>query len=436
LKILKLASVIIFSCLIVLSIVELLPLNYAQQQQQQQQQETVHSWVFAGAFLNYTMNGNLGATFTLTNGSSLSFGLNLSGSEKILVDSISGDQANVTRTPNMMLSEKVTYFNGTSKTHAFSLTPANASTSTVPLRRLNFGNVLEQALNQTSSTLFFSPKLNVTFSRSPAEFYQLKSGAKVAVLHLGASLTEKSSIPSQSGTSGSFSLNGTNDLYITLGQGIPLKEALSLKGSGTIQNAGQVLANSQGGSANGNFDFTITLTDTNIGLSSGGNAEQTVIQIPNYSTQLDVVSNSTINSAGTSSNHLIVNVTGPSGTTGVLNVVVSPQILANAGITNASQVGVTVDGQSYSNYTVNDIGGGYVFIIYYHHSSHGIVFSFGNADLGSNSGTISSISPSSSISTTLLIEIGGAAAVLVVVVLAIGIVRRRGGSSGGDPVQP
>jgi hypothetical protein len=419
-KALKFISVVAFSLLFISSIAQISPSTSAQSTQQS---AGTPSWVFAGAFLNYSVSANLGAAFTLSNGSSLSLSLNFTGSVKEAVNSISGSEANVSSTPNLVLKDIITYFNGTTKTDSQSYTPANASTSTIPLSELNFGKALQEALNSTSSSFFFSPKLNTTLSKAPAMFYQLNSTTKVAALQLSSMLSEKSTIPSSIGAGGSFSINGTSDSYTTLAQGIPLKETLSLQASGTLNALPLGGVSQQGGTARGSFDLTVTLVDTNISLSSG-NVEQSVIQIPNYSTQLDVVSNSTITSASTSGNELIVNVTGPSGTTGVLDVVVSPALLNESGISSASQVGVTVDGQTYTNYTVTNLGGSYLFTIYYHHSSHGIVLGFGNANLGTNKGTVSSLSLSPSvISTTLLIEIAVAAVIAVVIVVVIAFMR-------------
>jgi hypothetical protein len=439
----KLGSLLALSLLFVSSSFALaLPSTSAQSYQGSSSSSTTSSWVFAGAFLNYGINANLGASFALTNGSSLSFALNFTGTVKEAVNSISGDEANVTSTPNLALNEKTTYLNGTVTTKTESFTSANATTGTIPLSRINFGSVLQQTLNNVNSFAYFSPSLNTSLSETPAMFYQLNSGAKVVALHLSSTLSEQSTFPSQAGLSGSFSINGSFDSYTSLAQGIPLKEVATLKGSGTIQNAGQVLsAGIETGTAKGNFDLTVMLVDTNVNLSTG-NAEQSVIQIPNYSTQIDVVSNSTITSASTSNNQLIVNVTGTSGTAGVLDVIISPTLLANSGITNASQVGVTLDGQTYSNYTVTDLGGSYLFTIYYHHSSHGIVLAFGNANLGTNKGTISSLSPSGGIPTTLLIEIAAAVAVVVIVLAAVFVrhSRNRGmtattSSTSATPIQ-
>jgi hypothetical protein len=390
----------------------------------QESSDPASSWVFAGAFLNYSINANLGVSFALSNGSSMSFALNFTGSVKETVDSVSGGEANVTSTPNLYLNEKTKYLNGTVTTRVKSLTIANASMRTIPISRINFGNVLQQTLNNASSIAYFSPTLNTTLSESPAMLFQLNPTTKVVALHLSSTLSQQSSFPSQAGISGSFSINGSFDSYTSLAQGIPLKEVASLRGSGSVQNTAQILGGvSEGGTARGNFDLTVSLLDTNVNLSNG-NAEQSVIQIPNYSTQIDLVSNSTITSASTSGSQLIVNVTGPSGTAGVLDVVVSPELLANSGITNASQVGVTIDGQTYSNYTVTDLGGSYLFTIYYHHSSHGIVLAFGNANLGTNKGTITSLSSSGAISATLLIEIAAAIAAVIVVVFATILIRR------------
>ncbi|MDH2900157.1 MAG: hypothetical protein PXY39_04225, partial [archaeon] len=130
--------------------------------------------------------------------------------------------------------------------------------------------------------------------------------------------------------------------------------------------------------------------------------------------------------------------TGPSGTTGVLDVVVSPSLLSSVGITSASQVGVTVDGQTYTNYTITNIGGSYVFTIYYHHSSHNIALSFGNANLGTNKGSVLYVtggSPSA-LSLTTILEIGSIAVVVVVVVLAVAFMRRRRTTSATAALAP
>ncbi len=391
------------------------------------QQGSSPNWAFSGAFLNYTGSSNWNGKLTLSNGSSMSISGNFTGSIKLTVNSVT-NQANVTSTPNFAIKDKISYFNGTVQTSDMTETPANASSSLVSLDKLNFGNLLESELNSTNQLYSFSPTLNASLSSAPGVLYQLNSTTKVPALYFKSSVSEETTIPSDlsSTLSGSYSINGSSNIYVALAQNIPLKETLSLQGSTTLQNI-QLGLNPLSASASGSFAATVTLASTNINLSAGNNVQQSLISVPNYSTTLDVMSNSTIDGAGTSGNQIVVNVTGPSGTTGVLDVVVSPSLLSSVGITSASQVGVTVDGQTYTNYTITNIGGSYVFTIYYHHSSHNIALSFGNANLGTNKGSVLSVtggSPSA-LSLTTILEIASIAVVVVVVVLAVAFMRRR-----------
>lgn len=391
------------------------------------QQVSSPNWAFTGAFLNYTGSSNWNGKLTLSNGSSMSIAGNFTGSIKLTVNSVT-NQANVTSTPNFAIKDKISYFNGTVQTSDMTETPANASSSLVSLDKLNFGNLLESELNSTNQLYSFSPTLNTSLSSAPGVLYQFNSTTKVPALYFKSSVSEKTTIPSDlsSTLSGSYSINGSSNIYVALAQDIPLKETLSLQGSTTLQNI-QLGLNPLSASASGSFAATVTLASTNINLSAGNNVQQSLISVPNYSTTLDVMSNSTIDSAGTSGNQLVVNVTGPSGTSGVLDVVVSPSLLNSVGITSTSQVGVTVDGQTYTNYTITNIGGSYVFTIYYHHSSHNIALSFGNANLGTNKGSVLSVTGSSqsALSLTTIIEIASIAVVVVVVVLAVAFMRRR-----------
>jgi hypothetical protein len=411
----------------------------------QSTQSSSPSWAFSGAYLNYTANGNLAGTFKLSNGSSLSLSFSVNGSLKILVNSISDGNANVTSTPNLVLKQTETFFNGTTSSQTTSETSANASTSDIPLEQLNFGSLLQQEMSNVSSSYFFSPSLNASLSSSPATFYQWNSTTKIPAIELNSSVTQVTALPSSAGLSGSYSINGTSLAYLTISENIPLKVTSALRGSANIQGAAgltQQLAYSDlqesTGSASGNFDLTITLVATNVNLEIG-TVEQSVISVPTYSTSLAVISNSTLNSASTSGNQLIVNVTGPSGTTGVLDVIVSQSLLNQSQITNPSQVTVSLDGQSYTNYTVSEIDGSFVFTIYYHHSSHNIVLGFGNANLGSTKGSISSLSSggSSSSSNPLMLSgtlLYGIIAVIVVVVLvAVFAVMRRGKGAASSP---
>ncbi|MDH2899586.1 MAG: hypothetical protein PXY39_01310, partial [archaeon] len=318
------------------------------------QQVSSPNWAFSGAFLNYTGSSNWNGKLTLSNGSSMSIAGNFTGSIKLTVNSVT-NQANVTSTPNFAIKDKISYFNGTVQTSDMTETPANASSSLVSLDKLNFGNLLESELNSTNQLYSFSPTLNASLSSAPGVLYQLNSTTKVPALYFKSSVSEETTIPSDlsSTLSGSYSINGSSNIYVALAQNIPLKETLSLQGSTTLQNI-QLGLNPLSASASGSFAATVTLASTNINLSAGNNVQQSLISVPNYSTTLDVMSNSTIDGAGTSGNQLVVNVTGPSGTTGVLDVVVSPSLLSSVGITSASQVGVTVDGQTYTNYTITN----------------------------------------------------------------------------------
>lgn len=394
------------------------------------------NWVFEGAFLNYSATSNWNGKFTLSNGSSLSIVGNLTGSLKISVGAIQNQtnfltggttlEANVTTTPNFAFKDKITYFNGTSQLTDMNEVPANASSGLVPLNSLNFGNILQNELNSTNQLYSFSPKLNVSLSSSPGVLYQLNSTTQVPALHTSASITESASIPSSfaSTASGSYSVNGTSNLYMALAHDFPLSETISLNGATTIQN---INLNTPGSaSATGSFSAAVTLVATNVNLSVSGSVQQSTVQVPNYSTYLDVISNSTIKSAGTSGNQLLVNVTGPSGTVGILDIVVSPSLLSSAGITSISQVGVSLDGAAYSNYTVTDLGGSYVFIIYYHHSSHQVALSFEKANLGTNQGSISSLAGSNptSMPLTTIYEIASVVIVVVVVAVAFAFFQR------------
>ena len=390
-------------------------------------------WVFAGAFVSYSVSASWSGKFALSNGSSLEIAGNITGSFMITVNSITSPYANITSTPNLALENKLTYFNGTAQFDDESLTSANASSTVVPLDELNFGNLMQQELNSTSSLYSFSPTFNTTLSSAPGVLYQYNSTTKVPALYLSSSISEQTSIPSNilGSTTGSYSLNGTSDMYIALVQDIPLEETVSLQGSVTLSNL-QLSEIPQTASGSGSLTASVTLGSTNVDLSAGNNVQQTIIKIPTYSTSLDVMSNSTIDNATTSGNELIVAVTGPSGTTGVLDVVVSPSLLSNAGITSPSQVGVTLDGNTYTNYTITEVGGSYLFTIYYHHSSHKIALTFGNASLGTNKGSILSVSGSSSssssstspISTTTILEIVSVVVVVVIVVAVVAFMRR------------
>jgi hypothetical protein len=391
-------------------------------------------WVSSGAFLNYTTSANWSGRFALSNGSSMSITGNVTGSFMITVNSVTSLNANITSTPNIALEDKLTYFNGTAQFNGESLTSANASTTIVPLDQLNFGNLMQRELNSTSSLYSFSPTFNASLSTAPGVMYQYNSNTKVPALYLSSSISEQTSIPSSllGSTTGSYSLNGTSAMYVALVQDIPLKETISLEGSATLSSL-QLSAIAQSASGSGSLTASVTLSATNVNLSAGNSVEQSTVKIPSYSTSLDVMSNSTIDNATTSGNELTVAVTGPSGTTGVLDVVVSSSLLTNAGITSTSQIGVTLDGNTYTNYTVTDVGGSYVFTIYYHHSSHKIAMSFGNANLGTNNGSILSVSGSSTysspISTTTILEIVSVVVVVVVVVAVVGFMRRSKTSS-------
>ncbi len=396
----------------------------------QAQQGSNPSWVLKGTYLNYTGSANWNGKISLSNSSSMSIAGNFTGSVKFYVNnltSVAGSQlANVTEIPNFVLKDMLTYFNGTTQTNDETATPAaNSSSSLVPLASLNFGNLLQEELNSTTSLYSFSPTLNTSLSTAPGVLYQLNSTTQVPALHLTSSISEKNTLPSSLTVTGNYSLNGTSDIYVAMVQDIPLKEAISMQGSGNAQNLNLGLT-TQSATGSASFSATLSLASTNVDLSAGKNVEQASIKIPNFSTSLDVISNSTIEGAGTSGNHLVVNVTGTSGTTGVLDVVVSPSLLTSAGLSNPSQVGVTLNGTTYTNYTITDLGGSYLFTIYYHHSSHSIAMSFGNANLGTNTGQIEGLGSQGSslpISLTTILEI--VVVVIVVVAVAIIAVRRK-----------
>jgi hypothetical protein len=385
---------------------------------------TAPSWAVAGTFLNYTFNGNLGFSLTLSNGSTLSYSGIITGWYNILVNGISNNEASVTTTPNFNFSSTLKYFNGTTKTSGFLVIPANGTeTTNVPLGNFSFGDYISRAMNEANSSYFFSPHLNASYNQSPGVLYQWKSG-NIPAIHLSSSVSTQATFPGGvGGLSGSYSISGQFESYSSMVQNIPLKVTLNMQGSATISNLQSLLVSS--GTGSGNVQLTIMLTNTNVDLSAG-NVQQASIQIPAYSASLNVISNSTISSAGTSGNRLVVNVTGQSGTEGVMNVVVSQSMLAKAGIASISQVVVTVDGQAYTNYTVTNLGGSYVFTIYYHHSSHSVTLVFGNANLGTNYGTISSLSGSSlfgGISTETLIII--AVAIVAVIVIAFALLSKN-----------
>jgi hypothetical protein len=374
------------------------------------------SWVTAGAYLNYTANGGFGFSVKLSNGSSISYSGNVTGSVRSTVESVSNGEANVTQVPNLMLTETLHYFNGTNQMRSLDETPANStSSSMVSLETLNFGNLLQEELNSINSSYSFSPNLNTSLTSAPGVLYNW-NGQSVVAFHLASTVSSATSIPSTEGVSGTYTLSGSSSTYIALANDILLQTTFSISGSASISNLGLV---QQSATGSGNAEFTITLASSNIDFSTGS-SEQAVISVPSLSASIDVVSNSTINSAGTNGSELVVSVTGTSGTSGVMDVIVSSSMLQKAGITDSSQVSVTVDGQAYSNYTVSNLGGAYVFVIYYHHSSHNVALTFGSANLGTNSGTISSVSPTSTglfgLSTDMLLI-----AVVVVVVVVAGL---------------
>jgi hypothetical protein len=396
-------------------------------------------WITTGAYLNYSATGDFSINEKISNGSTMSFGGTLSGSVKITVNGVSNTQASVTYTPNIVFKESDTFFNGTTTTNSGAFTPINGtSTETEHLSQFSFGNEFNELESLANTTYGFSPNFNVTLTKNPGALFQLNSTTKLVALQVNSSVTESFALP-EGGLSGeaapSVSLNGTFGSYTSIADQLPLQLSLSYQGASTINGASLGLLESSGLSASvsGKADFEASLTSTNVNLPTGGN--QATIDVPNYSTSLYVLSNSTISGAGTSGNQLVVNVTGPSGTHGVLDVFVSNSMLAKIGISNATQVGVTVDGQSYSNYTLTELDGGYLFTIYYHHSSHTVAMSFGNANFGTNKGSVSSIGGSSSavgLSSVELYAIVGVIVVAVIAAIALTMMRRKNPA----PAQP
>lgn len=349
------------------------------------------SWASAGSFLDYQINANASVTALLpansySGGSEFSFNYTMQGTMNLLINGVSGENANVSFTPNLTIKTGITFPNGTLNTQTQSETSANATSFLLPLSSFGSNNIFSDSnLSSLGGLSFFSPNLNISLNQSPAALYNW-NGKSVAAIHFDSNITENQSFSGGQGLglTGSLSLNGTLNGYYTAVQDLPLYVGLKLTGS----------INISGVTGNIHSGLTLSLTNTNIDLGSGQTQEVT-FNIPGYSTSIYVLSNSTIQSSSTSGNQLLVSVSGPSGTQGYISVVVSQQLLSRAGVTDPSQIQVSLDGQAYSNYSVFQVGGNYVILVHYHHSSHNVAMSIGNANLGSNTGSISTLGGSS-----------------------------------------
>ncbi len=346
------------------------------------------TWIASGAYMNYSVGFNAQASFTLSNGSKISFSESVTGTYKVVIESVSNGYANVTTIPNVRIKGSLTSINGTTSSSQSAATPANATSSKlVPLGQLSLNNVTEGLLSSVNSSFLFSPTLNATETTSPASSYVFQ-GSTITVLELKSSIRATAPVPSSAGVSGSYTVTGSSDIVVSLANQVPLKVSIQLQGSASIQTLQPTQGSPSSGTGGGSLQVNIGLLSTNVDLSTG-NSQQATIPVPSYSASVYVVSNSTIKSASTNGNELVVNVTGPTGTTGVLDVIISMGLMHNAGITNLNQIGVSVDGQPYSNYTITSLGGNVVLMVYYHHSSHAITVTLGSANLGSNQGTLS-----------------------------------------------
>jgi len=354
------------------------------------QGNAVAVWATPGAFLDYTVSGSFNLNLKLGNGSSGVVTGSVSGSLRLTVNSVSNGYARITSVPNLAFQESVTNFNGTVETYHSIETPANGTTTqNYPLTQLDFGMLTQQVLSQANSLFNFSPTSNGTISQAPGVLYQWK-GTNVPALHITLNLNQQSSFPGFQGESVSYSTSGIANIYLSMGQEIPLEVSGNAQGSGSGSNV-QLGANQvQNFTASGSAQLSILLDSTNVNLGQA-NAQQATVQIPAYSASLYVLSNSTLNGVSTTGNKLEIDVTGPTGTSGVVQVIVSQTILSRAGISDPSQVGITLDGQPYTDYSVTQIAGTYIFTIYYHHSSHTIALAFGNANFGTNQGTVSQL---------------------------------------------
>jgi hypothetical protein len=423
-------TVVVVSLLLVFSASFALPLNTSQAYSVSSNTGT--SWITAGTFLNYSVGGSFAVTLTLSNGSKASISGDVSGTYQVTVNSVQNGQASITTTPNVSFSETTKYFNGTSRVQTHSLTQANATTATKNLGDIDFGNQMQNFVNQYNSTYFFSPHFNASKSISPGYLYSYKS-TNVVAIHVSLSMSAGGSLPVSSGFSSDYSINGTLDYYRAMSPNIPLKLALSIQGSADVSGLPVSVSQVSGASATASGSLTIALNNTNVALTTG-NAQQGSVNVPALSASLDVVSNSTITGVGTSGNKLVVNVTGPSGTTGVMNVIITQRMLERANVTNINQIGIVVDGNSYFDYTVGQIGDAYIFTIYYHHSSHTMDMTFGSAKLGSNTGSVSSIAPSGLFGLTYTTLAIIAAVVVIIVIVGFVFITRRSKISSLGPV--
>lgn len=403
------------------------------------------TWVASGAYMNYSAGFNAQASFTLSNGSKISLSESITGTYKVAIESVSNGYANVTTIPNVIIKGSLTSINGTTSSSQSAATPANATSSKlVPLSQLSLNNVTEGLLSSVNSSFLFSPTLNATQTTSPASSYVFQ-GSTIAVLELKSSISATAPVPSSAGVGGSYTITGSSDVVVSLANEVPLKVSIQLQGSASIQALQTTQGAPPSGTGAGSLQLNIELLSTNIDLSTG-NSQQAKIPVPSYSASVYVLSNSTIESASTNGNELVVNVTGPTGTTGVLDVIISQGLMQKAGITNLNQIGVRLDGQPYSNYTVTTLGGNVILMIYYHHSSHAITVTLGSANLGSNQGTLSYVvggptgtgtgtapSQGSSFSWLFVLPIIGVLIVVVVLLIMIRNRSKQGRASDSSP---
>lgn len=384
-------------------------------------------WATLGAHLEYTFNGNFNVNLKLSNGSSATLSGSGSGSLGLTVNSVSNGEASITSVPNLTFQESISNFDGKTQSQHYAGTPANSTTTqNYPLSQLDFEMVVDQTLGQVSSTYGFSPTTNASLTQNPGALYQW-NGVSVPALHITLGLTQHVPIPNlPGGESASYSTTGSGDIYVSLDEGVPLEISGSVQGTGSASNVNMGNGQTQSVTGSGSGQLSIKLDSTNISLGSS-NAQQATVQIPAYSASLVVLTNSTVTKTSTSGNELEIDVTGPSGTSGVMQVLVSQSLLSRAGVSGPSAVQLTLDGQAYENYTVGQVADSYIFTIYYHHSSHTILMSFGSANFGNNQGSISQFGMGGSTGASLpwLLIIIAVVAVVAVAIAGIAVLKFR-----------
>jgi hypothetical protein len=357
-------------------------------------------WLYKGAYVNYSVNFQAQASFTLSNGSTISFSESGTGTYKAVIENISNGFANVTTIPDIAFTATSTAYNGSKESTGFEASPENStSSSLIPLTRLNLGNFTNRLLNNLNSSFLFSPTLNANESSSPGEQYNFK-GSTIAAIELKSSISSTAPVPPSTGVYGSYTVSGDSDVVVSVANQIPLKITIQMHGSASIQALQPTPGTPSSGTGQGSISLNLALIDTNMFVSAG-TTQQASIPIPSYFSTIYLFSNSSIVEAATNENELMINLSGPSGTTGVLDVVISSGVMQRAGVSNSSEIQVTIDGEPYSNFTISSVGGSYLIAVYYHHSSHLVEIILGSAQLGSNQGTLSYITGGSSSGTTI-----------------------------------